>query len=115
MSTRVRMRVQGRFAASACFHLGAELDRIMTPETDPVAPGTLVELRLINQSGEVEPISFCIVADKLADYRNGFLGEGTPLARAILGHKAGSRITYGVDDIAAIEIVSVKRPFSPLF
>ena len=80
----------------------------MTPETEPVAPGTLVELRLIDQSGEAETISFCIVADKLADFRNGFLGEGTPLARAVLGHKAGARIPYGVDDIAAIEIVSVK-------
>ena len=80
----------------------------MTPETEVVAPGTLVELRLIDQSGEAEAISFCIVEDKLADYRNGFLGEGTPLARAILGQKAGARILYGVDDIATIEILSVK-------
>jgi hypothetical protein len=80
----------------------------MAPETELVAPGTLVELRLIDQSGESEAISFCIVEDKLADYRNGFLGEGTPLARAILGQKAGARISYGVDDIAAIEVVSVK-------
>jgi hypothetical protein len=80
----------------------------MTAETEIVAPGTLVELRLIDQSGGAESIAFSIVADKLADYRNGFLGEGTPLARAILGKKVGARIVYGVDDIAAIEVVSVK-------
>ena len=80
----------------------------MTPETQLVAPGTLVELTLIDRSGEAETISFSIVADKLADYRNGFLGEGTPLARAILGQKAGARIPYGVGDIAAIEVLSVK-------
>jgi hypothetical protein len=80
----------------------------MTPEMELVAPGTLVELKLIDRSGETETISFCIVEDKLADYRNGFLGQGTPLARAILGQKAGARISYGVDDIAAIEVVSVK-------
>ena len=79
----------------------------MTAQAESVALGKLVELRLVDQSGGTETISFCIVPDKLADYRNGFLGEGTPLAVAILGQQVGARIPYGVDDIAAIEVVSV--------
>ena len=81
---------------------------IMAPQTELVASGRLVELRLIDQSGGAETISLSIVEDKLADYRKGFLGQGTPLARAILGQKAGARIPYGVDDIAAIEVVSIR-------
>jgi hypothetical protein len=80
----------------------------MTPPTESVAPGSLVELRLIYQSGESETITLSIVPDKLADYRNGFLGEGTPLALAIMGQQPGAKIPYRVGDMAAIEIVSVK-------
>lgn len=80
----------------------------MTDQTERVAPGTLVEIKLVDKAGGTEIISFSIVPNELADFKNGFLGEGTPLARAILGQRAGATISYGADSIVAIQIVSIK-------
>jgi hypothetical protein len=52
-------------------------------------------------------MAFDIVADQLADVRNGFLGEGTPIARAILNQTAGSRVAYQVDELVAIHLLAV--------
>ena len=48
-----------------------------------------------------------IVSDEAADFGHGFLGVGTPLAKVLLGERAGSTIPYLKDDIFAIEILSV--------
>ncbi len=56
---------------------------------------------------ETERLEFDIVADSQADYSHGFLGEGTPLAQAILGRSAHSIIPYKVDDSREIHILSV--------
>jgi hypothetical protein len=65
-----------------------------------------VVVDLILQEG-VDRLEFDIVADSQADYSHGFLGEGTPLARAILGRSAHSVIPYKVNDSLEIHVLSV--------
>ena len=50
---------------------------------------------------------FQIVPDKLADLKNGFLGEGTPLAKTLAGCSAGELVPYHMGDICAVWVVSV--------
>jgi hypothetical protein len=75
----------------------------------PAISGAHVDLELIDASGVDEALSFDIVPDKLADFKNGFLGEKTPLAQAINGHFAGERLPYRVDEIVEIHILDVQR------
>ena len=75
----------------------------------PALSGAHVDLELIDAAGEREALSFDIVPDKLADFRNGFLGEKTPLAQAISGHFAGEHVPYRVDEIVEIHILDVQR------
>ncbi len=75
----------------------------------PAISGAHVDLELIDSTGGVEALSFDIVPDKLADFKNGFLGEKTPLAQAISGHFAGERVPYRVDEIVEIHILDVQR------
>ena len=75
----------------------------------PALSGAHVELELVDVSGGREALSFDIVPDKLADFKNGFLGEKTPLAQAISGHFAGEHVPYRVDEIVEIHILDVQR------
>ncbi len=75
----------------------------------PALSGAHVDLELIDASGGREALSFDIVPDKLADFKNGFLGEKTPLAQAIRGHFAGEHVPYRVDEIVEIHILDVQR------
>ena len=75
----------------------------------PALSGAHVDLELIDASGGHEALSFDIVPDKLADFKNGFLGEKTPLAQAIMGHFAGERLPYQVDEIVEVHILDVQR------
>ena len=75
----------------------------------PAISGAHVDLELIDASGGREALSFDIVPDKLADFKNGFLGEKTPLAQAISGHYAGESLPYRVDEIVEIHILEVRR------
>jgi hypothetical protein len=75
----------------------------------PAISGAHVDLELIDASGSREPLSFEIVPDKLADFKNGFLGEKTPLAQAIHGRFAGEHVPYRVDEIVEIHILDVQR------
>jgi hypothetical protein len=70
--------------------------------------GCHVEVELIGQTDTSERLAFDIVPDTRADFAHGFLGAGTPLARAILGKRAGSAVTYRVDDIREVWILSVR-------
>ncbi len=86
----------------------------MSPKTQadkqprPAISGAHVDLELIDAAGGREPLSFEIVPDKLADFKNGFLGENTPLAQAIRGHFADERLPYRVDEIVEIHILDVQ-------
>jgi hypothetical protein len=72
-----------------------------------VAVGTHVEVELIDRTGARERLAFDVVPDRAADFAHGCLGEGTPLAKAILGQVAGSRLDYRMDDTQAVLILSV--------
>ena len=69
--------------------------------------GTHVVVELVDDAGDFERLEFDIVADKSADFARGFLGESTPMAKAILGKPAGSQIAYRQADIASLRILSV--------
>ena len=69
--------------------------------------GSRVEVILRDRAGGQERLSVVIVRDEAADFAQGLLGENTPLAKAVMGEKAGSVIPYLKDDITAIEVVSV--------
>jgi hypothetical protein len=78
------------------------------PEATPrAALGTHVELELVDEEGSVERLSVDIVPDEEADFAQGRLGAGTPLARAILGQAAGSKVPYRMGDVAAVRIERV--------
>ena len=72
-----------------------------------VALGTHVEVELIDASGTSEPLAFDLVPDEQADFAHGFLGSGTPLARAILGKVGGESVTYRLGDVVSVRIVKV--------
>jgi hypothetical protein len=72
-----------------------------------VAVGTHVEVELVTELGGSEQMAFDVVPDSKADYSAGFLGAGTPLAQAILGHRAASHVPYRAADIVEVRILSV--------
>lgn len=72
-----------------------------------VALGTHVEIELISETGEAERLACDIVPDAAADFAAGFLGAGTPLAKAIMGRPAGATVPYAQADIVELRIVSV--------
>jgi len=85
-------------------------------ETPPITPapaeltaqtGSHVVIDLLEDSGGSERLEFDIVPDKSADFARGYLGEGTPLAKAIWGKPAGSHIPYRQADIASLRILAV--------
>jgi hypothetical protein len=69
--------------------------------------GCHVELNLMTREGDRDRLNVDIVPDETADFSQGFLGTGTPLAKILLGEKAGTVIPYLKDDIYAIEVLSV--------
>ncbi len=73
----------------------------------PVALGTHVEVELIGEDDMSEPVVFDLVPDEQADFANGFLGAGTPLAQAIWGRCAGDVVTSRLGDVASVRVVSV--------
>jgi hypothetical protein len=72
-----------------------------------ISTGCHVELYLITRDGKRDKLNIDIVPDEIADFSQGFLGAGTPLARILMGEKAGTVIPYLKDDIHAIEVLSV--------
>lgn len=83
----------------------------MTAETKPlsIGIGAHVEVELIDQHGEREPMVFDIVASKYADLARGLLAATTPLAQALRDLRAGSEIPYVMGDIRSVRVISVSR------
>jgi hypothetical protein len=81
----------------------------LPPALPRVKVGDRVEIDLIGEGGDGEQMVFEIVSDKQADFAAGFLGAGTPLARALLGQAAGATVPYAVADAVAVRILSVTR------
>ena len=73
-----------------------------------VALGTHVEVELIDEKGVREPLAFDLVTDEQADFANGFLGAGTPLAQAIWDKSAGDIVAYRLGDVVSVRVVNVR-------
>ena len=82
----------------------------MEPQSDLITVGCQVEVDLQDRAGKKERLKFVIVPDEAADFANGYLSENTPLAKILLGERAGNIIPYLQDDILAIEILAVTKP-----
>ena len=76
---------------------------------EQVGIGVHVDLELISESGQREPMSLDIVPDKSANLEQGLLGAGTPLAKAILGKRVGSTLPYKMGDIHSVQIIRAHR------
>ena len=68
---------------------------------------THVELELLFASGDSERLSIDLVRDNQADFYAGFLGAGTALGKAILGHEAGDELPYRAGETRAVRILAV--------
>lgn len=82
------------------------MERAELPEQARI--GAQVTLALINAQGEGEQLQVTIVRDQFADLENGLLGAQTPLAKAIMGKRAGVTIPYRMGDICQIQILDVR-------
>ena len=78
-----------------------------TPEPSRIAVGMRVEVELVNGAGDSERMAFDIVPDRQADLAAGFLGAGTPLAKALHGRRAGEAVPYHLADIREVLVLSV--------
>jgi hypothetical protein len=63
--------------------------------------------------GETEHLEFDIVPDTYADFASGYLGAGTPLARAIDGMAAGSSAPYTAGGCQRVRVLQVERSTTP--
>ncbi|MGE5124449.1 MAG: hypothetical protein ACM3H7_08015 [Acidobacteriaceae bacterium] len=79
----------------------------MDSQKDTIDIGCHVDLNLVDRHGVKEGLGIDIVVDEAADFAHGFLGVSTPLAKVLLGEKAGTVIPYLKDDISAIEVLRV--------
>ena len=74
--------------------------------------GRHVILELVYMDGS-ERLEVDIVQDQYSDFRNGFLGAGTPLAKAIQEHTAGQVIPYTVGEAKEIRLLAVSMSTTP--
>ena len=81
----------------------------MEQQSEVITVGYKVDIDLIDRDGHRERLKFVIVPDESADFEHGYLGVSTPLAKAIIGERAGEVIPYLKDDILAIEILQVTK------
>lgn len=74
-----------------------------------VFTGRNVRIELIDETGLPEMMDVLIVPDAYADLSKGYLGEGTPLAKAILEKTAGETVDYRMGDIQSVRILAVNE------
>ncbi len=82
----------------------------MESQVELIMVGCQVEIDLIDREGNREHLKVVIVKDESADFAQGYLGENTTLAKALIGERKGTTIPYLKDDILGIEILSVSKP-----
>ena len=81
---------------------GSGLDGPLQAQT-----GTRVLVELVDERGLTEQMDVTIVADDFADVRIGYLGQGTPLARALEGHIPGDCVDYRMGELRELRILAV--------
>jgi hypothetical protein len=82
----------------------------MRPHPEAIHVGSRVGVVLRDREGNAERLTVIIVPADAADFSQGYLGENTPLAQALIGETAGSVIPYLKDDIDSVEVVEVSTP-----
>ena len=75
--------------------------------SDSVSLYMWVELELLSHLEPPERMRCVVVPAEAADFGRGLLGENTPLAQAILGHRVGEQLAYQQGDLYALRILSV--------
>jgi hypothetical protein len=81
----------------------------MDDQPIPIALNCCVLVKLVEFSGETEQREFTLVTAKQADFQSGLLDENAPLARALMGHRAGEVIPYSMGDLKEIRILRVTQ------
>ena len=76
------------------------------PKTYTAELGMQVVLDLVMEDGN-EQLELEIVPDDFADFSRGYLGISTPLARTILGKKAGEVVPYPVEGGREVHLIQV--------
>lgn len=72
-----------------------------------IAPGMRVDVELVARNKTREQLQLVLVGDAAADFDKGFVGLGTPLAQALLGHTVGETLPYARGDIVQLKILGV--------
>jgi Transcription elongation factor, GreA/GreB, C-term len=73
-----------------------------------VSIGASVTLELLGDD-EPERLTLVIVPDEQADFYAGYLGESTPLAKAIISHSAGEIIHCQTGQVRIIEVTPIEN------
>ncbi len=89
--------------------MGRMMDPAPENRSEPlrVGIGMHAAIAFLLEDGE-ERLEFDVVTDEQADFAKGFLGAGTPLAKAILGQAVGAQIPYDGGDVHAVRILEVR-------
>ena len=83
------------------------------PNMTPVGIGTHVEVELIDDQGQVEPLAFDLVHEAAADMDQGRIGANAPLAKALRGKRAGAEVPYVMGDVRRVRVVRVTPAAAP--
>ncbi len=98
-------QVEGRIKELEILLEKAEL--IETKKTDKVELGTTVKIKYVDDDDDME--EYRIVGSKEADPSNDKISNESPLAKAVMGHKAGEVCTVeSPNGNYSVEIVEIK-------
>lgn len=84
-----------------------ENSSIQTGADLPVGVGVQVEIECLDEHGASERMVFQIVRENFADFDRGLLSANAPLAKALLGKRAGREVDYKMGDICKVCILAV--------
>lgn len=84
------------------------METTATPQPEQARLGAYVEVELIDEQGNREPLHFDIVREEYADLERDRLGVQTPLAKALIGKRVGSTVPYRMGDIRQVRILRVR-------
>lgn len=84
------------------------MDAKQTGPAEQARLGAYVEVELIDERGQREPMRFDLVREEYADLDRGRLGVQTPLAKALIGKPVGALVNYRMGDIRQVRIVNVR-------
>jgi len=88
--------------------LDSDLSTPKQTHTAGLGMHVVIDLVIVDEGEQiVDHLEFDIVPDENADFKSGFLGSSTPLARAILGRKGGQVVPYQVGGAKEVRLVSV--------